>query len=106
MSSIQPSQFQESDAVADQSLEKIPGNSPSMPNLLMFLTFSYLTGCELFHKIAVTGKQVRDKLPNSGLLDQDKVITFKKSELSYECPEIPPVNSFSYALELSTAIRI
>ncbi len=106
MSSIQLSQFQESEAVADQSLEKIPVNSHSMPNLPMFLTFSYLTGCELFHKIAVTGKQVRDKLPDSGLLDQDKVITFKKFELSDVYPEVPPVNSFSYALELSTAIRI
>ena len=40
------------------------------------------------------------------MLDQEKVITFKKSELSDFYPEVPPVNSFLYALELSTAIKI
>ena len=45
---------------------------------LKLLTFSYLAGCDLFHKIALTCKSLRKLLPNSGLLDQIKIITIKK----------------------------
>lgn len=44
------------------------------------LTFSYLHGCELFHKIAVTNKKIRKKLPSAGLLDQIIVIGIKASD--------------------------
>jgi hypothetical protein len=66
----------------------------------MLLTFSYFTGWDLFHKIALTSKQVREMLRNSGLLNQDKVITARGPEFE------PPLNSFIYAIELSNAIQI
>jgi hypothetical protein len=47
------------------------------PAHLRLLTFSYLPGCVLFHKIALTNKKLREQLKGAGLLDQDKVITFK-----------------------------
>ncbi len=39
---------------------------------------SFLSGCELFNKIALMSKKIRSQLPNDGLLDQNKVITTKK----------------------------
>lgn len=56
---------------------------------LKLLTFSFLHGYELFHKIAVTSKNMRDKLLNAGLLDQIIVIGIKAS--AKEIPEIIPV---------------
>ena len=44
---------------------------------LRLLTFSYLPGWDLFHKLAVTCKSIRALLPDSGLLDQVKIITVK-----------------------------
>ena len=44
---------------------------------LRLLTFSFLEGCDLFHKIALTSKSIRDQLSNSGILDQIKEITIK-----------------------------
>ncbi len=71
---------------------------------LRLLTFSYLPGCDLFHKIALTSKSIRKKLPKSGLLDQVKVITIKESKdsstilLSFE--------SFLYAWDLANSIQL
>ena len=67
-------------------------------------TFSYLPGCDLFHKISVTCKSIRSMLPNSGLLDQIKVITIKAPSDNY--PDYLPVDSFKYALELADSIQI
>ena len=71
---------------------------------LKFITFSYLPGCDLFHKIAVTCKSIRNLLPKSGLLDQVKIVTVKTPKRYYPSPL--PVESFKYALRLSTAIQI
>jgi len=77
---------------------------------LRLTTFSYLTGCDLFHKIAVTCFSMRESLANSGLLDQIKVITIKAPTDNY--PNIPPldsfryVDSFRYALNLADSIQI
>ena len=46
-------------------------------NDLRLMTFSYLPGCDLFHKIALTSKSIRKLMPQSGLLDQIIVITVK-----------------------------
>ena len=73
-------------------------------NNLRLLTFSYLPGCDLFNKIAVTCKYLRSVLPNSGLLDQIKVITIKATTDSK--PDIPPLDSFRYALTLADSIQI
>ena len=66
------------------------------------MIFSYVPGCDLFHKIALTCKSIRQKLPNSGLLDQIRVITvkliFDEDSLYFN------KNSFNYALELADSI--
>ena len=36
---------------------------------LRLLTFSFLSGSELYHKIALLNKMTRESLPESGLLD-------------------------------------
>ncbi len=54
-----------------------------LPPLLRILTFSYLTGEDLYYKIALTCKSIRESLPNSYLLDQKKVIWIKlRSEVT------------------------
>ncbi len=68
---------------------------PESTNLRL-TTFSYLPGCDLFHKISVTCKSLRSVLPNAGLLDQIKVITIKAP--SDNSPDYLPVDSFKYAL--------
>ena len=70
----------------------------------MLKTFSYLPGCDLFHKVALTSKSIRQKLPKSGLLDQIRVITVKLPTNNY--PDLFPVDSFTYALELADSIQI
>ena len=68
-------------------------------NDLRFKTFSYLHGCDLFHKIAVTSRAIRDKLPDSGLLDQIRVITIKTLTTGWS--HYFPLKSFKYALKLA-----
>ena len=36
--------------------------------MLKLLTFSYLQGCDLYHKIALLDKATRKSLPGAGLL--------------------------------------
>ena len=74
------------------------------PDHLKLLIFSYLNGCELFHKIAVTSKATRNQLPVSGLLDQVRVITFKVQ--NNDSPTLLPVDSFRYGLQLATSIQV
>jgi hypothetical protein len=70
------------------------------PNGIRKLILSYLAGWDLFHKISLLSKSMRDDLPKSGLLEQFKVITIKQSlPNSYIAPA-----SFSYALKLADAI--
>lgn len=77
-----------------------PGSSD-----LFLLTFSYLHGFELFHKIAVTSKKIRESLPNAGLLDQNIIIGIEASDK--DIPDvIPPIKSFLYAVRLADSIRV
>jgi hypothetical protein len=39
--------------------------------------FSYFSGAELYHKVALLNKKTREDLPTDGLLDQKKVLTMK-----------------------------
>lgn len=71
---------------------------------LRLLTFSYLHGNELFHKIAVTSKKIREKLVNAGILDQIIIIGIKATER--DLPKVIPIKSFMYAVSLADAIRI
>ncbi len=73
----------------------------------MLDVWAYLPGWDLFHKIAVTSKYAREKILKAGLLDQDKVVTLRRRVCSStKCVEVPPFNSFLYAIELSDAIQI
>ncbi len=45
---------------------------------LRLVVFSYLTGADLYHKIALLDKSYRKTLPISGLLDQEKLLKLKK----------------------------
>ena len=74
-------------------------------NFLRLKTFSYLNGSVLFHKIALLSKSVREKLPNSGLLDQIIALGVKDS-FGRTCPDYFPVDSFKYALRLVDSIEI
>jgi hypothetical protein len=71
---------------------------------LRLLTFSFLPGYDLFHKIALTSKSIREQLPKSGLLDQVKVITIKESKDGSIL--FLPFESFLYAWDLANAIQI
>ena len=39
---------------------------------LRMVCFSYLTGSEIYHKIALLDHFYRERIPNNGLLDQHK----------------------------------
>ena len=45
--------------------------------LLRYYTFSFFSGSEIYHKLALLNKQTRRDLPGSGLLDQVKVLKVK-----------------------------
>lgn len=69
---------------------------------LKLLTYSFLEGCELFNKIAVTSKRMRNSIIGAGLLDQIKIITVKPSTEDY--PKYLPKDSFLYAIDLADVI--
>lgn len=73
-------------------------------NHFKLFTFSYLHGCELFHKIALTSKKIRALLPNAGLLDQIIVIGIRASD-EY-LPDAIEISSFLYAVSLADSIRV
>jgi len=74
---------------------------PESPDLRM-VTFSFLSGCDLFHKIALTCTSIRKHLPKAGLLDQVKVVTIKAP--TDNIPDRLPLESFKYALSLADSI--
>ncbi len=45
--------------------------------MLKLLTFSFLQGCDLYHKIALLNKATRQSLPGAGILDQGISLTMK-----------------------------
>ena len=47
------------------------------PNIKL-LIFSFISGEELYHKVALLDRQTRESLPNAGLLDQVKVLQVKE----------------------------
>ncbi len=73
-------------------------------NPFKLLTFSYLHGYELFHKIALTSKKIRALLPGAGLLDQIIVIGIKASDRYL--PDVITIGSFLYAVSLADSIRV
>ena len=73
-------------------------------NFLRLHTFSFLDGCQLFHKIALTSKYIRSKLPESGLLDQNKVITLLPPY--YYSQKTIPESFFKYACHLADSIQV
>ena len=79
-------------------------NFPVTNPLVKFVVFSYLSGCEIFHRIALTSKRIRDQLPDSGLLNQIKVITIKHEKA--EEMSLPKAESFLYAIRLADGIQL
>ena len=66
--------------------------------------YSFLPGCILYKKIALTNKILREGLPDAGLIDQEKVITFKtEEELNLDKLGL---DSLTYALRLTDTIQI
>ncbi len=72
LDSTEPSQIQ---TEVKKDVVVYPGSSD-----LFLLTFSYLHGFELFHKIAVLNRKIRESLPHAGLLDQVIIIGIKESD--------------------------
>ena len=64
---------------------------------LRLLTFSYLNGDELFHKIALLNKKLRLILPSAGLLDQHKMITIRCTDEKIPDDDFV-AHSFMYAI--------
>jgi hypothetical protein len=60
------------------------------------LTFSYLDGSTLYHKIALLNKEMRASLPNSGLLDQLKQL--RSNHTTLKSWLIASKMNFKYAL--------
>ena len=83
----------------------IPEKTFTYPDHLRLFIFSYLTGFELFDKIAVTSKAIRNELPISGLLDQDKVIALNEKKDKFGHTLIP-IDSFRYGIQLATSIQV
>ena len=77
---------------------------PTTNPLLKFVIFSFLPGCDLFHKCALISSKVREKLPGSGLLNQLKVITLKHEMAENQV--LPSATSFLYAVSLTDGIEI
>lgn len=64
---------------------------------LRLLTFSYLSGSDLYHKVAVLDKKTRELLPHAGLLDQKKVLEMKSK---------PKKDAVKYALSMVDSFRL
>jgi hypothetical protein len=67
------------------------------------LSFSYLDGATLYHKIALLNKEMRASLPNAGLLDQLKVL---KSINYFDESDIISRQVFFSKLKLKYALNI
>jgi hypothetical protein len=55
---------------------------------IRLLTYSFLDGATLYHKIALLNKETRASLPGAGLLDQLKELKLSKKTLLF----MPVVN--------------
>lgn len=73
-------------------------------NDLKLLTFSYLPGNVLYHKICLTSMSIRNQVPRSGLLDQVIVVTVK--QMPDGSPAIPSHKSLKYVTKLADTIQI
>lgn len=60
--------------------------------------FSYLSGADLYHKIALLNNRTRDSLPSSGLVDQLKKLTMKGMPVY--------IDNLAYALKLANVIEL
>ncbi len=66
-------------------------------NFRLFV-FSYLTGADLYHKIALLNKSIRMALPQSGLLDQIKILTMSTVPINHAY--------LKYAFELTNIVQL
>jgi hypothetical protein len=75
-----------------------------MLHLPQIIVFQYLSGSDLFHKIALTSHQVRFMLRDAGLLNQKRVLSLKNTNDDEQA--LPPRVSFLYAMRVVTGLEI
>ena len=68
---------------------------------LRMVCFSYLTGSEIYHKIALLNHFYRERIPNNGLLDQHKELR----QVAGPTIEITE-QMLKYALQFADAIQV
>jgi hypothetical protein len=78
--------------------------NPTWPNLVQFTVFSYLSGSDLFHKIALTSKGTRQKVRKAGLLLQMRILTVDQNNILSHAPLIQ--HSFLYAMSVVNGIQV
>ena len=77
---------------------------PALPNLALFTVFSYLTGADLLHKIALLNLVTRSRLPNAGLLTQIRILKLQQYDKIISDLQIIP--SFLYALTIVDGLEV
>ena len=75
-----------------------------LDSLLMYYVFSFLEGDDLFHRISILNKKIRETLPKAGLLTQIKIVTCKELH-AFRNIEIA-LNSFEYALKITNGLLL
>jgi len=65
---------------------------------LQLVTFSYLSGSDLYHKIALLNRSTRSQLPQSGLVDQLRILTLKQ--------EPDGLHRLKYAFQLAHVLHL
>lgn len=77
-------------------------------NFARLKVLSYLSGTELFHKIALLNKRTRSLLPSCGLLDQEKILTVAPIEKDADYIALLHESNLKYAIKFADgfAIRI
>jgi len=65
---------------------------------LQFVTFSYLSGSDLYHKIALLNRSTRSQIPQSGLVDQLRILTLKQ--------EPDGLHRLKYAFQLAHVLHL
>jgi len=71
---------------------------------LAYTVFSYLTGAELFHKIALVNKEIREELPKAEQLDQEKELSLRVHSKRVGL-RLPKVDDFNYGFKLANVIN-
>lgn len=75
------------------------GFAPGFKHNFMLMVFSYFNGSDIFHVFSLLNKSIRDELPTSGLLDQEKILRVKLQPAHKEL-----MNHIAYGLKLADTV--